>query len=158
MAPPGKTRNAAPDKKRTKKRPLDANGAGKVPRMDASATAEQILRSKKSANLVFDLLELLEVRPSLGNRDLVATSYPLGGGSAQVRVRIALRGLDLPVPLQSKRDKLCRITWLADAIVRLSRLTLQCKTQNRIFFESPAGGFNGSQSHEKVVAPSQLVK
>lgn len=64
MAPPGKKRGAAPDTKRTKKRVPDPSGAGKRLRVDPSTTVEQVLRSKKSANLVFDLLELLEVRPA----------------------------------------------------------------------------------------------
>lgn len=60
MAPPGKKRGAAPSTKRTKKRVPDPSGAGKKLRVDPSTTAEQVLRSKKNANLVFDLLELLE--------------------------------------------------------------------------------------------------
>lgn len=64
MAPPGKKRGAAPNTKRTKKRVPDPSGAGKKLRVDPSTTAEQVLRSKKNANLVFDLLELLEVRPA----------------------------------------------------------------------------------------------
>lgn len=64
MAPPVKKRAAAPETKRTKKRLPDPSGAGKRPRVDPNATAEQVLQSKKNANLVFDLLELLEVRPA----------------------------------------------------------------------------------------------
>lgn len=64
MAPPGKKRAAVLDTKRTKKRLLEPSGAEKKLRVDPSTVAEQVLKSKKNANLVFDLLELLEVRPA----------------------------------------------------------------------------------------------
>lgn len=85
MAPPGKKRGAAPDTKRTKKRVPDPNGAGKELRVDPSATAEQVLRSKKSANLVFDLLELLEVRPAQEAEATWPRPLHLCQCSAQVR-------------------------------------------------------------------------
>lgn len=92
MAPPGKKRGAAPDtSKRTKKRVPGPSGAGKRARADPSTTAEQVLRSKKSANLVFDLLELLEVRlapeaETTWPRPLLLSEYRFYSGSVLLDV------------------------------------------------------------------------
>lgn len=78
MAPQRKRRGAAPHR--------STSPSEKRLRVDASVAAEHVLRRKKSANQVFDILELLEVKL---RRKLAAVHVALR--------RQAKRGAHLPL-------------------------------------------------------------